>query len=160
MLTFNMPPRTELTEEMLYSEYDILSLTKNSRVHGMLESLEGWHKGSREILKQICHAIGIKFPKECRYPIYQNAFVADSTIYHLYVTEALYPAMQLMEHDERLKVLCWQDSQYYKLKNPGEDFAQRVKMFLGVDYCPLHPFLLERLFSVWINDKGFNVKYI
>lgn len=158
MRTHNMAPRVELTEDHLKLDYDVLPFSKNSRGHLMLEAMDQWHKGSKELLKQICLAAGIPWVNEVQYPIYWNAHCTRSEIYNEYVETALKPAMGVM--DGEFKEQCWSDSGYYKLKLPSSDFSQRVKHFLGVDYCPLHPFLLERLFSIWIDGKKLNVRYL
>ena len=51
-----------------------------------------------------------------------------------------------------------QDSNYFKLKGHNSDLAEQLKTYLRMDYCPLAPFLLERLFSVWVNYRGLNIK--
>lgn len=155
----NYPPCRQLTEEVLNSDYDVLSFTKNSPGHGMLTIANVWHPQFTEILTKILNAIGFSVPKEVKYPIYQNAFCTHGEIYKQYVNEMLSPAMEVMENDKEIKKLCWQDSNYYKLKSVPE-FAARVKQFLGVDYCPLHTFLCERFFSIWINDKHLDVQYL
>lgn len=156
--TMNTANREPIREESLHTDYDVAAFSRNTRHHQMLEAMDGWHKGSKELLKNICLEIGIKWSSEIKYPIYQNAFCACREIYQDYVATALKPAMEVM--DTKFKDQCWQDSGYYKLKMPGDDYAERVKKFLGVDYCPLHPFILERLFSVWINTRNFNVVYV
>lgn len=158
MRSFNVPPRIELTYEHLEQDFDILVFTRNTKAHQMLDFLDAHHKGCKDLLKRICASIGVQWSKDLKYPIYQNAFCATSDVYNTYVEEALTPAMWAMETE--FKEECWKDSNYYRLKDPGDVFAGRVKHFLGVDYCPLHPFLLERLFSVWINNQGLNVKYL
>lgn len=157
--TFSVPPVGEITLERLMGEYDVFAFTKNTNAHQMLAAMDSWHKGSRDILQLICAEIRLKFPSEVEKPIYQNAFCATSEIYKAYVKEALIPAMYVMSFNEEIRKLCWQDSNYYKLKdfNKDSDFAKRVKKYLGTDYCPLHTFLLERLFSVWIHGKGLKI---
>lgn len=153
----NTSNRQPLREEDLHLDYDVAAFTRNTGTHQMLEAMDNWHKGSKELLKKICNEIGVPFPKEVKYPIYQNAFCARREIYLDYVLNVLGPAMEVME--TKFKDECMQDSGYYKLKHPGEDYAQRIKKYLGLDYCPMYPFLLERLFSVWIGDK-FKVIYV
>jgi hypothetical protein len=154
----NIPPARVLSEEVLNTDYDILSLTKNSSKHMMLEAAEVWHPGFIEILHRIGHAIGQVIPKKISFPIYQNHFVAKTSIYRQYVEEFLDPAMQAMTEDVELMGLCWQDSRYSKLKD--EPLSDHAKKLLGVNYYPMHPFLCERFFSCWIENKGFNVVYI
>lgn len=156
--TFSIPPWNDLTYERLEEDYDVLAFTKNSPHHQTLAAMDGWHPGSKLALSGICSQIGLKFPKECKYPIYQNAFCARADVYKAYVTEALIPAMQLMETDPTVRGWALQDSNYFKLKSNNSDLAEQLKTHLGLDYCPLAPFLLERLFSVWVNYRGLNIK--
>lgn len=154
---FSVPPVGNITLERLQEDYDVFAFTKNTNAHQMLAAMDNWHKGSLDLLRRICEAINLKMPSECEKPIYQNAFCATREVYKAYVLGALIPAMTVMEHDPQIKHDCWQDSDYYKLKNPSSDFSARVKKYLGTDYCPLHTFLLERLFSVWIHGKGLKI---
>lgn len=154
---FSVPPVGDITLERLQGDYDVFAFTKNSQAHQMLEALRYNHKDSKDILKRICEAIGVTFPGEVEKPIYQNAFCASGEVYKAYVKEALIPAMEVMEQDEQIKKECWQDSNYYSLKHPSQEYRNRVKRFLGTDYVPLHTFLLERLFSVWIHGKGLKI---
>jgi hypothetical protein len=86
--------------------------------------------------------------------------MAKKQIYQDYVSELLIPAMYLMAHDEEIKPLVNVDSGYYKLQTPQEEYAKRVVQFLGTNYAPLHSFLCERLFSIWIHPKQIKVKYL
>jgi len=155
----NMPPYRQLTEEVLNSDYDVLSFTKNSVGHGMLQIANIWHPQFTSILGNILGKIGFKVPFEVKYPIYQNAFCAKTEIYKSYIKEMLAPAMEVMENDGEIMNLCWQDSGYYKLRSVPE-FSQRVKQFFGTDYCPLHTFLCERFFSIWLDVKNIKPTYI
>jgi len=161
-VVFSIPPVREINQELINGDYDVLAFTKHGKGHQMLEAMEGWHKGSRETLRKICQAAGIPF-KEPKYVFYQNAFIARTDIYQNYVKNALVPAMYVMDNDPDIKELCWQDSGYYKLTGKTKDdlFAQQVEKYLGVTYCPMHTFLLERLFPVWLNtQKNINFQSV
>ena len=155
----NIPPYRTMDEALINSDFDILLLTKNTQGHSMLEAAEMWHHGFKDIIKKIWEKIGRGNPFDPKYPVYQNAFVAKSFIYKKYIKEVLSPAMNKMEEDEEIKKLCWQNSNYYKLKN-NPKFSQRVKEHLGVEYCPMHTFLCERFFSLWMNDQNFKIETI
>jgi hypothetical protein len=155
-----VPPRRELNEAVLYEDFDVMSFSKNASDHDMLGALETWHFGSSLVLKLIFEKLGIIMPKKPKFPIYQNAFCAKTEIYKEYVTDFLIPAMNLMTNDEEVRELCWKDSGYTRtILNMRMDM-ERVKNFLGTDYVPLHPFLLERCFSLWIDNKNLNVVYL
>lgn len=158
-MTANIPPYRQLTEQVLHTDYDVLAFTKNSHGHGLLYQANVWHPGFRTIVNKIFNILGYKQPMEAKFPIYQNAFCAKTEVYKAYVNELLAPAMDLMEFHDEIRKLCWQDSQYYKLRDNPE-FRTRVKHFLGTDYCPLHAFICERFFSLWLNDKNLNVQYL
>lgn len=147
-----------LTFNVLREDYDVLSLSRNSKYHQMLKSAEAWHPGFVAILKLIMNKIGWGDPVNPKYPIYQNAFVAKTEIYQQYVNEFLIPAMEVMETNETVRDLCWQDSKYTKLKR--EPLSDQAKHSLGVEYYPMHPFICERFFSQWLERQNLNVKYL
>lgn len=147
-----------LTLEVLNEDFDVLSFTRNSKFHKMIPAAEAWHPGFSDLLEDIMGMIGYSIRKVPKYPIYQNAFVAKSHIYKQYVKDFLIPAMTVMETDPKIKKLCWQDSNYTKLKN--EPLTDRAKMDLGVGYYPMHPFICERFFSQWLETKNLNVQYL
>jgi len=154
-----IPPRVELTEEILQSDFDVMSFTKNSPSHDMLGSLEGWHNGAVDILTRIWSDLGVQMPKKVNYPIYQNAFCARADVYQEYVKEFLIPAMYLMEYDSQVKELCYKNSGYTTtILNKPVDFTN-IKKYLHIDYFPMHPFILERCFSLWIQNKNLKIVY-
>lgn len=146
-----------LTEEVMQEDFDVLSLSRNSKYHEMLKSAEVWHPGFNDIMHKILTKIGFTLKKP-RYPIYQNAFIARVDVYKEYVNEFLIPAIEVMEKDQEIRNLCWKDSGYTKLKN--EPLTDSAKKQLGVGYYPMHPFLCERFISQWLETKNLNVKYL
>jgi len=159
-MTMRIPPRRELTEEVLYDDFVVMSFTKNSPEHDMLTALEVWHNGSLELLKKIWGELGYDMPNKVKFPIYQNAFCAKTEVYLDYVTNFLVPAMYLMEFDDEIKKLCYKDSGYRVtiLGQPVD--MENITKNLGISYFPMHPFLLERCFSLWINNMGLKVVYL
>ena len=145
-----------LTADVLYEDFDVMSLSRNSKYHQMLNSAEVWHPGFIELLTKIMNKIGFGDPVNPKYPIYQNAFIARAKVYKAYVRDFLVPAMEVMETD--FKKECWQDSQYTKLKR--EPLTDKAKKQLGVGYYPMHPFICERFFSQWLQKQNLNVKYL
>lgn len=159
-MNMRIPPRRELTEEVLQEDFDVMSFTKNSHDHDMLGALEAWHPGSKELLRKIWTKLGHPLLKKPKYPIYQNAFCARAEVYKAYVQEFLDPAMDIMATDEEIRNLCFQNSGYNRtVDNRPVDFT-RTKKYLGLTYYPMHPFILERCFSIWIDDKNLKVVYL
>ena len=157
-MRIRVAPRGELTEEVLNSEYDVLSLTKNSRKHTMLAHLYHWHKDSKQAMALLWSKLGYKLCGEVKNPIYQNHYVAKREIYQDYVTNFLNPAMELIKTDEELNNLMMKDSGYGKLSREAD--IRSVKAKLGISYYPLAPFILERCPSCYFDMKNIKITYL
>ena len=147
----------ELTQEVLDSEYDVLSFTKNTKHHHMIDAADHWHKGFREILTKILQKLSIPVPREVKIPIYQNHFSARTDIYQDYVKTYLIPVMELMEKDSEINKLVMADSNYSVLSKGNGILPDYLQKTIGIPYYPLVPFLLERLFSIYVHNHRINV---
>lgn len=147
-----------LTQKVLESEYDVLSLTRNSSKHQMLARANAWHPGFMTTIKLLWEKLGYKMPGEAKQPIYQNHFLAKTEIYRDYVDNFLIPAMELIEKDEELNKLMLQPSGYGRLNRQAD--MRSVKAKLGMTDYPLTPFVLERCPSLWFTMKRINVTYL
>lgn len=150
----------EITEEVINSEYDVLPFTRNSEQHKTLEALEMWHPGSVSLLTKIVEGIGKKMPSQVWPSIYQNAFMAKTEIYQDYVTDYLSPAMDLIQNDAEIYRLATADSNYTNLTKKDCASAEELQAKIGMPYYPFIPFILERLFSIYIHNKKINVTFI
>lgn len=147
----------ELTQEVLESEYDVLSFTRNSPSHQMLASANRYHKGFKEGMQLLCDHIGLKVPGEVKQPIYQNHFSAKRGIYLDYVKNFLSPAMEFMSTD--MKELALSDSNYSQLSR-SKITPEYLMGKIGLPFYPLAPFILERLFSVYVQNKKIKVTWL
>lgn len=150
--------RGALTQQVLDSDFCILSLTKNSSRHTMLANANAWHPGFMQTIRLLWEKLGLKIPGEAKNPIYQNHFLAKTSIYRDYVDNFLAPAMELTEKDEELNKLMTQPSGYGKLSR-GCDLRS-VKAKLGLDDYPLAPFILERSPCLYFQLKGYKISYL
>lgn len=149
-----------LTEEVLRTDYDVLSFTCNTKYHQMLAAADKWHAGFRLIMARILHVLDEKMPSEVKNPVYQNHFAASNDIYQEYVLTWLSLAMCVMDRDPEINKLCWQDSNYSKLAQRDAATPEYLQQHIGVPYYPLFPFLLERLFSIFCHNKKIRVTYL
>jgi hypothetical protein len=142
---------TDLSEDkIIHSDFDVAVLTPVSSSHQALLMAEQWHG---EVWVKAINKLRefIKIPRELKHPIYENHFIATKEIYHDYVNHCLVPTMAFVSgHSE-----FFDDSGYAKRKTAEE----RNAYFLATGKMdwPIAPFILERLFSTWINDKGLNI---
>jgi hypothetical protein len=99
-------------------------------------------------------------PFEVKNPIYQNAFMAKNEIYQDYLNEYLIPAMNLIKNDHKIYELATQDSNYSQLQKKDAANPEYLQEKIGFPYYPMAPFILERLFSVYVHNKNINVTYV
>lgn len=147
-----------VTQDVINSDYQVLSFTRNSQHHQMLAMANNWHPGFIATIDTLWRKIGLKRPPEAKNPIYQNHFSAKTEIYQDYVCNFLIPAMELTSTDEELNKLMTQPSGYGRLSKSAD--TKSVKEKLGLDDYPLAPFILERCPSLWFAMKKIPVTYI
>lgn len=156
-MRWNVKRPRELTQSVMDSEYDVLSFTGNTKTHGMLYSAKVWHPGFMEGLKKLGDIIKIKIPSEVKEPIYQNHFSAKRQIYQEYIYEYLGPAMKAMKNEPDLNKMVMVDSHYATLQKTDLAEPEYLRLHLGVPFYPLAPFILERLFSIFVHNKKIKV---
>ena len=147
----------EITQELLESDYEVLSFTRNTKYHKMLGAAEAWHPGFLTVFDKILSKIGVVRPNDVKIPIYQNHFAAKREIYQDYVQNYLCPAMDCIQNDPEINAMAMRDSKYSDLTHQS---AEHLKSKLGISYYPLVPFLLERLFSVYCDNKKINITHL
>lgn len=155
-LRWNVRMPRKMTEEVIESDYNVLSFTGNTRHHQYLEAAESSHKGFKATMAKILTSIGKPMPSFVKNPIYQNHFCAESAIYKGYVNEYLIPSMNFMIEDKE----CWRDSNYSNLNQKNSVSSAYLMEKIGVPYYPMHPFLLERLFSIFCHNEKIPVTYL
>ena len=108
------------------------------------------HPGIIEILSFICFRLNLKF-KEPKHVVYSNFFVTKGELYKRYIKEVIKPSIQLMEQNPILCKKVWANSNYQSLN------SEELKKHTELDYYPFHSFVLERLFSIWLDNNQFTV---
>jgi hypothetical protein len=145
-----------ITEEVINGDYEVLSFTKNTKYHKMLANAAQNHAHFQPCFNKILSALGVNCPGEIKNPIYQNHFCARSEIYRYYVGRYLSNAMELITNDPVINEMAMRDSNYTHLNKCS---AEHLKDKIGVSYYPMVPFLLERLFSVFVQNEKIKVTY-
>lgn len=149
--------RDALTTEKIEAAlpFDVAILTPHSPSHQPLNMAANWHGkawvDAYEAFKPFLRQFG-KIPDELKYSIYENHFIARKEIYHDYVNRYLLPAIDYIGDSPVYGVASG-----YAAKKRDNVEIQRVQRLLGSSDWPILPFLLERLFSFYIQDKGLKV---
>lgn len=149
---------TGLTEEKILSnEFDIAVLTPRHPRHQPLYMASNWHgqawdKAFHVFKTEFLPTIGITCPDELNRAIYENHFIAKREIYHDYVQNYLKPAIAFMDTNDVFR----EDSGYINKKRDAEEIKAYQEKSGRQDW-PIGVFILERLFSIYINDKPYKV---
>lgn len=135
--------------------FDVAVLTPHSPSHQPLAMAVNWHGKSwcdaLQAFKPFLSNFG-PVPDELRHSIYENHFIARREVYQDYVQNWLVPAIEFIGENS----VFFADSNYTQKKRDNEEI-QRVHRLLKANDWPILPFILERLFAFYINDKNLNV---
>ena len=167
VFSYKFPQKTGITKNILYKllvmnkykEYDVIGLSLNLFKGDYLKVSEEKHKGFTELFRLICKDLNLVM-KEPTNVIYSNQFLAKGSVYKQFLNEVVNPAIELLE--TKYKDLAWKDANYiWGLK--GEQLKEQT----GLNYYPMTVFILERLLSVWLENKNMfssnpmrNVKFM
>lgn len=152
-------------EKILSADFDVAILTPRRAGFRYLYMAANWHGKAWDTCFNVFYdgflrPNGISVPKnfqeldgeDCKHPIHENHFIADSEIYHTYVRTVLLPAIEFCNEKEVFTM----DSGYVHKKRDAKEIKAYQEASGRMDW-PMTPFILERLFSIWINNKGFKV---
>jgi hypothetical protein len=147
---WQLKDKTLSLEKITESDFDVAVLTPRSPSHQALHMAHVWHGAAWD------NAIAdlrkfIKVPREVSKAIYENHFIATKEIYHEYVNHCLTPCISYIRDNP----LYMADSGYARRKTP-EERQKYYTLSKRMDW-PIAPFILERLFSIWIEGKGFKI---
>ena len=135
--------------------FDVAILTPHSDNHKPLAMAPNWHGkawvDAFEAFKPFLRRFG-RVPEELKYAIYENHFIARKEIYHSYVHDYLIPAITFIGDNP----VFFADSNYLPKKKDQSEI-ERVRKLLKANDWPIAPFILERLFSFYINDRNLKV---
>lgn len=147
---FRLIDKTLTEEKILAADFDVAVLTPRSDSHKPLLMASQWHgKAWDDAINDLRNFI--KIPRELSKAIYENHFIATKEIYHEYVSVCLSPAIEYI----RERDVYYADSGYVRRKKPDE--VEKYRAVSGRKDWPIAPFILERLFSIWIEGKGYKI---
>ncbi len=153
---FRLIDKTLSVDKLTSLDYDVAVLTPRSPTHKALFMAAQWHfpawdKAFPVFKKFLRDSLNIKVPNELSNAIYENHFVAKREIYHDYVKTCLRPSIDFMRSNDNFSI----DAGYTKRKTSQEVQAYFEKT--GRRDWPIAPFILERLFSIYCEGKGFKI---
>jgi len=154
----NLNGDLSLTEEKILShDFDIAVLTPRGPRHLPLAMASEWHGKAWDEAFTVFKAeflptVGIACPDELSKAIYENHFIAKREIYQDYVVQCLRPAIQHM----RGNTIYYANSGYINKKRDQEEIKSYQEKSGRQDW-PISVFVLERLFSIYIEGKPYKI---
>ena len=135
-----------------YPNQDVYSFCKPYPHFGpnFYEFTEKYHPGFMEIFKLLCNDLGLD-SRENKNLIYSNFVLVKWEVYKDFVETVIKPAVALLE--DKYEHLAWKNANYVDGLDP-----QTLKTATGLDYYPMHTFVLERLWSAYVSSK--KVKFV
>jgi hypothetical protein len=149
---YRLKDKTLTWGKIVNESFDIAILTPRSPSHKPLAMASHWHGKPWDDAIKLLNDF-IKVPQELDVAIYENHFIAKKEIYRDYVLNCLIPCMSWMAEFS----VFMEPSGYLSRKRADEQEVKIIKEKLGMNDWPIAPFILERLFSLWIYNKGFNI---
>lgn len=154
-------------EKILNADFDIAILTPRSPQHKPLLMASEWHKifdsqgkiigtpwdDAFSVFKEFLRTdLNIIVPDELTTAIYENHFIAKAEIYKGYVRNYLLPCMAFVKGNQVFQA----DAGYITKKRDQKEVKAYQEKSGRLDW-PIMPFILERLFSIFIEGKGYKV---
>lgn len=135
---------------------DVISMSPTTFNRDYLFFTNEVHPGFLEIFTYLCNKLGLPV-REPKYAIHSNFFLGTVDFYKTFTNTIIKPAIKLLEEDEYLKSVVFNDPSYTTGLNEEELFKRT-----GMKKYSFHTFLLERLLSVYLEDNldKFKVKEI
>lgn len=154
--------RPTYMRERMSAETDLVSFhySRNPNIILQGHSHHAKSKGNfKDIVQRVLRMSGIDWDvhNPLRFPVLMNYVVARDWVWDRYFNEMLEPCMDVMrDATGELKELIWQDAEYGKGRT--QTMRRHLQATLGVPYYPMHTFILERLWSVWLEMNYDDVR--
>lgn len=134
---------------------DVFSFQKRRSQKNIITQAENYHKGFVDIVKKILFETEFlnEIPKHLDKIVLFNYWIARPEIYQRYVDELLRPAVEVLKGLNE----AYYNAGYKKLSDAEK--ARFLKAF-GKPYYPYHPFVLERLPSLFLHKYNYEFKHI
>jgi hypothetical protein len=142
--------RGAVTIDQIYNaveQFDVVALATFSGRGDIVGSANRVHGGKvGDVIKMVCDHMKIEVLKE--YPkdriVMQNQVITSKQIFSDYIDTYLLPACEFLIHYPEY---AFRDSGY---QNGRTKWKEAIQKQLGLDYLPIHTFVLERLWTIYL----------
>jgi len=138
--------RRRKLSSMINNRFGMYSFTYDR--HDVLGYADLCHPGFSEIFHELLLSLGLDPEIKPMVGLYQNAVIAEPTIYIDYIENFLIPAMEFLDNSSgEYKRLLYSDAAYRGISE------EKLQEAFGIDHYPHHTFILERLWSIFFQAK-------
>ena len=159
VFSWKFPYKTQMFKKKLEwlfknnPNYDVYNFCTQTFKEGYLQFTEKCHPGFLSLFSKLCKDLDLP-TYEPKHTVYSNFFICKTEIYKKYANEIIIPAINLLE--TKYKEEAWKNANYITgLK------TEELQKLTGLEYYTFHTFILERLFSQFLEKeryKVFNIK--
>lgn len=137
---------------------DVYGFCRRRENPNIVTQAEHYHPGFLDIINKVLDFCSLKLPPKLDKIVLFNLMVARGDFWTAYFNDLLHPAMQIL----RTIPKAYNDSRYALIGKPMTPEKERrfIKAF-GKSYYPFHPFICERLASIYLQlNPQWNFKSI
>lgn len=119
------------------------------RPHSVFKTAERYHPGIKAMTKSILDEIGyhIDLDDIQQQPIYFNYFLAQTPVFNHFCETLMKPFIKAAVKRPEL----WENSKYPK------KFPEPLQKAYGISHWPFHPFIAERMISLYIHKEKLKI---
>lgn len=136
---------------------DVYNFHGEDRTKNIFLKDDAFHNGKLSVIANfVFEKQGYKDILSLKTPlIYCNYWIAKKEVFNKYVEDILIPAIDLMENDIQINKLANENSGYFEYLDreeyrPENNRTEKARGIFGVPYYTFHPFICERLMSVFL----------
>ena len=139
-----------IEENPNYDVYTICHPYQDIVSVGYYKFTENYHPGFMDLFKDLCNDLNLD-SREPKNIIFSNFLVAKWEVYKEFIDKIIIPAIELLETKYVEQV--WKDAQYCGPQKAGLT-PDKLREFTGLEYYPFHTFILERLWSAYLQSRS------
>ncbi len=143
-----------------YPDVEVFSFQKRRQQENIVKQAENYHKGILKMFEKVLDYANFgKLPELLPQIVLFNSLIANKRFWHQYLNELLIPAMECL----RGMPEAYENSGYDKIgrnRQMTDEKKLRFKKAFGKEWYPYHPFICERLPSIFLKKYKFEFKHI
>lgn len=147
-----------LTKAINKHKVDVFSFQKRRQQENIATQAEHYHPGFMKILTKVLDHCGFEMTPRLDKIILFNLMVCTGEFWDSYYDEMLKPAMEILKEIPE----AYEDSRYALIGKPmNQQTSDRFFKGFGKRHYPFHPFICERLASIYLqSNRNWTFKQI